>query len=60
MMLYENSIVVDEDVVIDGNMITSTGKAYVTFEYELCKLMKIYRTDREAKEAYEWLKNLKG
>jgi 4-methyl-5(b-hydroxyethyl)-thiazole monophosphate biosynthesis len=60
MTLYDNSIIVHEDVVIDGNMITSTGQAYVSFAYELCKLMKIYRSEREAEEAYEWLKNWKG
>lgn len=57
--IFENTIIIDEDVVIDGNCITSMGKAYVEFSLELGKLMKVYKNDEEVKKDYKWLKNIK-
>ncbi len=57
--IYEKAIIQAGDFVIDGNCITSIGKAYVEFALELGKLMKVYKNDEEVKEDYNWLKNIK-
>lgn len=57
--LFEHAIIVNEDVVIDKNCITSIGKAYVEFAIELGKIMKVYKDEEEMKENYNWLKNIK-
>lgn len=56
--IYENIIVVDEDVVRDGNCITSIGKAFIEFAIELGKIMKVYKDEEEIQKDYKWLKNI--
>lgn len=58
--IYEKVIIVDEDVVRDGNCITSTGQAFIEFSIELGKLMNVYKSDEEVKASYNWLKNIKA
>lgn len=58
-VMYENINIVDEDVVIDGNCITSIGKAFIEFAIEIGKVMKIYKDEEEIKNDYRWLKNIK-
>jgi putative intracellular protease/amidase len=58
--IYEKIDIVDQDVVRDGNCITSIGQAYVEFALELSKVMKVYKSDEEAIEDYNWLKNIKN
>ncbi|GKX66499.1 DJ-1/PfpI family protein [Inconstantimicrobium mannanitabidum] len=58
--IFEKINIVNEDVVIDGNIITSIGKAYVEFAIELGKIMNLYKNEEEIKEDYNWLKNIKG
>jgi len=57
--LFEKAIIVDEDVVRDGNCITSTGQAFIELSIELGKVMNIYKNDEEIKDSYNWLKNIK-
>jgi putative intracellular protease/amidase len=57
--IYKKVIIVDEDVVRDGNCITSIGQAFIEFSIELGKIMNIYKNDEEMKESYNWLKNIK-
>jgi len=57
--VYEKVIIVNEDVVIDGNCITSIGQAFIEFAIELGKVMKIYKNEDEIKHDYNWLKNNK-
>lgn len=57
--IYEKVVIVDEDVVRDGNCITSIGQAFIEFANELRKVMNIYANDEEVKESYNWLKNIK-
>lgn len=57
--LFQKAHVLNEDVVIDGNIITSTGQAFVEFAVELGKLMNIYTSDEEAQNDYRWIKNIK-
>lgn len=57
--LFHNAIIVNEDVVVDSNIITSTGQAFIEFSIELGKLMNQYKNHEEALRAYKWLKNIK-
>ncbi|MBS4538473.1 DJ-1/PfpI family protein [Clostridium sp. D2Q-11] len=59
MSIFNDSIVVQEDVVMDGNMITATGQSFVEFAFELGKLMNVYENDEEAIVDYNWFKNIK-
>ena len=57
--LFKDAVITNDDVVIDGNIITSTGQAFVEFAFELCKVMNVYENDNEALLAYKWFKNIK-
>jgi putative intracellular protease/amidase len=57
--IYEKVNIVNEDVVRDGNCITSIGQAFIEFAIELGKVMNIYKNDDEINQDYNWLKNNK-
>jgi 4-methyl-5(b-hydroxyethyl)-thiazole monophosphate biosynthesis len=57
--LFNKSIIQDEDIVVDGNTITSTGQAFIEFVIKLGKIMNIYKDKEEMKSDYKWLKNIK-
>ncbi|WP_346917243.1 DJ-1/PfpI family protein [Clostridium sp.] len=57
--IYEKVVIVDEDVVRDGNCITSIGQAFIEFAIELRKVMNLYTNAEEVKDSYNWLKNIK-
>jgi len=57
--LFNEAIITKDDIVIEGNTITSTGQAFVEFAFELCKLMDVYKNDNKAQLAYQWFKNIK-
>lgn len=59
MHIYEKINIVKDDVVRDGNCITSIGRAYVEFAIEVAKAMNLYTNDDEIREDYDWLKNIK-
>ena len=58
--IYKKVIIVNEDVVRDGNCITSIGQAFIEFAIELGKAMNIYKNDEKIKYDYNWLKNIKN
>lgn len=57
--LFKNSIILNEDVVVDGNIITSTGQAFIEFAIELGTAMNIYENKDEIRKSYNWYKNIK-
>ena len=57
--IYEKINIVNEDVVRDGNCITSIGRGFIEFSIELGKVMNVYKSDDEIKSDYNWLKNNK-
>ncbi|RKD29485.1 DJ-1/PfpI family protein [Thermohalobacter berrensis] len=57
--LFKDAVITKEDVVVDGNIVTSTGQAFIEFTFELCKLMGIYENNDEALMDYRWFKNIK-
>ena len=57
---YSESIVSDEHVVVDGNIITAQGQAYIEFAMELARQMGIYEQEGEDYDAdLNWLKNIR-
>ncbi len=57
--LFEKSFIVNEDIVIDNNIITATGQAFVELSIELGKLMGIYENEEDVLNSYRWIKNIK-
>jgi putative intracellular protease/amidase len=57
--LFISSIIVKEDVVVDGNVITSTGQGFVEFAFKLVEIMNIYKDKEELEKSYKWYKNIK-
>ncbi len=56
---YSESILSDEYVVIDGNIITAQGQAYVEFAIELARQMGLCKTQEEYDESVRWFKNIR-
>jgi len=57
--LFKKAKIINEDVVVDGKIITSIGQAYGEFVIELGKIMDIYNNEEEIEADYKWLKNIK-
>ena len=49
----------DEHVVVDGNIITAQGQAYVEFAVELARQMGLCEDEDEYDEALKWFKNIR-
>jgi len=56
---YSESAVSGEHVVVDGNIITAQGQAYVEFAVELVRQMGLYKNEEEYAEELKWLKNIR-
>jgi putative intracellular protease/amidase len=56
--VFTDCTLVDEDVVIDGNIITARGQAYAEFAVEVCRQLDIFESEEEAKETLSWFKNM--
>lgn len=55
---FSKAIVVDEDVVIDGHIVTAAGRAFVEFAFEVGDLMGVFASEEEASTQYWWFKNV--
>ena len=49
----------DEHVVVDGNIITAQGQAYVEFAVELARQMSLCEKEDDYGEALKWFKNIR-
>ena len=49
----------DEHVVVDGNIITAQGQAYVEFAIELARQMSLCEKEDDYGEALKWFKNIR-
>ncbi len=58
--LFKKANIINEDVVIDGKIVTATGQAFVELAGELAQLMGIYKSETERVEDYKWMKNIKS
>lgn len=57
---YESTKLSDAYVVVDGNLITAQGQAFMEFAVTLAKHMGVIKDDPEKFETLNWLKNLRG
>jgi len=57
---YSESIFLDDEVVVDGNLITAQGQAYVEFAVELARQMGLCEKEEEYTDALKWFKNIRG
>jgi len=55
---FGKASVVEEDVVIDGHIVTATGRAFVEFAFELGDMMGVFESEEEANTQYWWFKNV--
>jgi putative intracellular protease/amidase len=56
---YSESIVSDEYVVVDGNIITAQGQAYAEFAVALADQMGLFKNKAEPEDCLNWLKNIR-
>jgi len=56
--LFKDSIIVNEDVVVDNNIITATGQSFIELAATLRTIMKIHPAET-VEEFYKWYKNIK-
>jgi 4-methyl-5(b-hydroxyethyl)-thiazole monophosphate biosynthesis len=55
--VFEGSVITNEDVVVEGTVITARGQAYAEFAVEVCKQFGYFETEKEAADTLAWLKN---
>lgn len=46
-------------VVVDGNLITGQGQAYIEFAVELARQMGLVKSDQEYQDGVNWFKNVR-
>jgi putative intracellular protease/amidase len=56
---YAGANISTKHVVVDGNIITAQGQAYIEFAVELSRQMKLYENPDEYDEAIRWCKNIR-
>ena len=56
---FAESIFLDDHVVVDGNLITAQGQAYVEFAVELLRQMGLCETKEEYQAGVKWFKNIR-
>jgi 4-methyl-5(b-hydroxyethyl)-thiazole monophosphate biosynthesis len=56
---FSDSIFSDDHVVVDGNITTAQGQAYVEFAVELARQMGLCEKEEEYQAALEWFKNIR-
>jgi 4-methyl-5(b-hydroxyethyl)-thiazole monophosphate biosynthesis len=56
---FTKSTVVNEFVVVDGNIITGQGQAYAEFAVEICRKLGMLKTQKEYEDELKWLKNIR-
>ncbi|TFG08214.1 hypothetical protein EU522_00010 [Candidatus Thorarchaeota archaeon] len=55
--VFEGSVVTDEDVIVQGNIITARGQAFAEFAIEVYRTLGFFANEEEARETLDWLKN---
>ncbi len=56
--VFKDSIITEEDVIVEGNIITARGQAYVEFAVEIGRHIGLFESEQEAQETESWFKNL--
>ncbi|MFW9844887.1 MAG: DJ-1/PfpI family protein [Candidatus Thorarchaeota archaeon] len=55
--VFEGSEITDEDVIVEGNIITARGQAFAEFAVEVYRTLDFFESEEEAKTSLAWLKN---
>jgi putative intracellular protease/amidase len=55
---FKNSNYTGEDVVVDGNIVTAMGQAFVEFGAEVADRAGVYATPEEKEQDFKWTKNM--
>lgn len=55
--VFEGSDITDEDVIVEGNIITARGQAYAEFAIEVYRTLGFFENEEEAMGSLDWLKN---
>lgn len=58
-LYFSESFFSNEHVVVDGNIITAQGQAYVEFAVELARQMRLCEQEDDYGEALKWFKNIR-
>jgi putative intracellular protease/amidase len=56
---FSDAIFLDDHVVVDGNIITAQGQAYVEFAFELARQMRLSKREEEYEAGIRWFKNIR-
>jgi putative intracellular protease/amidase len=56
---FSESVFSDDHVVVDGNIITAQGQAYVEFAAELMRQMGLCKSEAEYEQGLKWFKNIR-
>jgi len=55
--VFRDSIITEEDVIVEGTIITARGQAYVEFAVEIGRHIGLFENEEEARETESWFKN---
>ena len=55
--VFEGSEITDEDVIVEGNIITARGQAFAEFAVEVYRALGFFVNEEEARSTLDWLKN---
>lgn len=55
--VFEGSEITDEDVIVEGNIITARGQAFAEFAVEVYRTLGFFVDEDEARSSLAWLKN---
>ncbi|MFW9967544.1 MAG: DJ-1/PfpI family protein [Candidatus Thorarchaeota archaeon] len=58
LKVFKDCTLLDEDVVVDGNIITARGQAYAEFAVEIYRQLDLFESEEEAEETLSWFKNI--
>jgi putative intracellular protease/amidase len=56
---FSESTFLDDHVVVDGNIITAQGQAYVEFAFELARQMNLSEDEEDYQAGIKWFKNIR-
>lgn len=57
--VFEGSEITNEDVIVEGNIITARGQAYAEFAVEVYRTLGFFENENEARSSLDWLKNIR-
>lgn len=57
--LFSSSNFIDKDVVVDKNIITAKGNAYLDFAFEIGKIFDVFESEEELQETMNFYRNTK-